>query len=65
MNYARWNIQVISTEEREVFKGLENFKNNVTVLLETKKKESGNETKGDYWHFYSRVSKDERARAVI
>lgn len=65
MNFGCWNVQGINTKCKEVFDELYNFRMDITVLTETKKKGNGNELQGDFIHFYSGVEKSRRAKAGV
>jgi transposase-like protein len=53
------NVQGIRNKIREIIKGLEELKEDITILTETKKKGKGLEILGPYLHFYSGVQKKE------
>jgi exonuclease III len=65
MNIGCWNIQGISTKEKEVFEQLQEFNIDTGVLSETKKKGNGSEFKENYLHFYSGVDRDKRAKSGV
>ena len=49
----------------EIIKGLEELRQDITILTETKKKGTGVETLGPYLHFYSGVTKEKRAKTGV
>lgn len=65
MTMVTWNVQGIGTKRQEVFEEMAKMKVDIGVLTETKKKGKGNEMVGEYIHFYSGVSKHERAKRGI
>ena len=56
------NVQGIRNKTGEIIKGLEELKQNITILKETKKKGNVVETLGPYLHFYSVVPKEKREK---
>ena len=59
------NVQGIRNKTGEIIKGLEKMKQDITILTEMKKKGNGVEILGPYLHFYSGVSKEERAKRGV
>jgi exonuclease III len=59
------NVQGIRNKTGEIIKGLEELKQDITILTETKKKGNGVELLGPYLHFYSGVLKEERAKRGV
>jgi len=59
------NVQGIRNKTGEIIKGLDELKQDITILTETKKKGSGVEMLGPYLHFYSGVSKEKRAKRGV
>ena len=51
------NVRGIRNKTGEITKGLEELKQDITILTETKKKRNGVEMLGPYLHFYSGVPK--------
>lgn len=60
-----WNVQGLSRKVNEVVSELKHLRVDVAVLTETKKKGRGSESWGDYDHFFSGVSKDQRAKRGV
>jgi len=56
------NAQGIRNKTGEIIKGLEELKQDIAILTETKKKGNGVEILGPYLHFYSGVPKEKRAK---
>jgi len=56
------NVQGIRNKTGEITKGLEELNQDITILTGTKIKGNGVEILGPYLHFYSRVSKEKRAK---
>jgi hypothetical protein len=56
------NVQEIRNKTGEIIKGLEELKQDITILTKTKKKENGVEILGPYLHFYGGVPKEKRAK---
>ena len=56
------NVQGIRNKTGEIIKGLEELRQDITILTETKKKGTGVETLGPYLLFYSGVPKEKRAK---
>ena len=59
------NVQGIRNKTGEIIKGLEELKEDITILTETKKKGNGLEILGPYLHFYSGVPKEKRAKQEV
>jgi exonuclease III len=59
------NVKGIRNETGEIIKGLEELKQDITILTETKKKGNGVEILGPYLHFYSGVPKKKRAKRGV
>jgi hypothetical protein len=59
------NVQGIRNKTGEIIKGLEELRQDITILTETKKKGKGVETLGPYLHFYSGVPKEKRAKRGV
>jgi len=59
------NVQGIKNKTGEIIKGLEELKQDIMILTETKKKLNGVEILGPYLHFYSGVSKEKRAKLGV
>ena len=59
------NVQGIRNKAGEIIKGLEEFKLNITILTETKKKGNGVEILRPYLHFYRGVPKEKRAKRGV
>jgi len=56
------NVQGIRNKTGEIIKSLEELKQDITILTETKKKGNGVELLGPHLHFYSGVPKEKRAK---
>jgi hypothetical protein len=54
------NVKGIRNKTGEIIKGLEELRQDITILTETKKKGIGFETLGPYLHFYSGVPKEKK-----
>lgn len=65
MRLATWNIQGLRTKQLEVFQELKQYKIDICVFTETKKKGRGSEEIEEYMHFYSGVEKSMRARRGV
>lgn len=65
MKIGTWNIRGLRNKEGEIIRELENRKQNIMVLTETKKKGNGMEIKGSYIHLYSGVQKHQRAKRGV
>jgi len=59
------NVQGIRSKTGEIIKGLEELKQDITILTETKKKGNGVEILGPYLHFYSGDPKGKRAKRGV
>jgi len=59
------NVPGIRNKTGETIKGLEEIKQDITLLTETKNKGNGVEILGPYLHFYSGVSKEKRAKRGV
>jgi len=59
------NVQGIRNKTGEIIKGLEELKQDIMILTQTKKKGNGVEILGPYLHFYSGVSKEKRAKQGV
>jgi len=59
------NVQGRRKKTGEIIMGLEELKQDITVLTETKKKGNGVEILGTYLHFYSGVPKEKRAKRGV
>jgi hypothetical protein len=59
------NVQGIRNKVGEVIKGLEELKQDITILTETKEKGNGFEILGPYLHFYSGILKEKRAKRGV
>jgi len=59
------SVQGIRNKTGEIIKGLEELKQDITILTETKKKGTGVEILGPYVHFYSGVPKEKRANRGV
>jgi exonuclease III len=59
------NVQGIRNKTGEIIKGLEEVKQDITILTETKQKGNGVEIMGPYVHFYSEVLKEKRAKRGV
>jgi exonuclease III len=59
------NVQGIRNKTGEIIKGLEELKQDIVILTETKKKGNGVEILGPYLHFYSGVTKEKRAKRGV
>ena len=58
------NVQGTRNKTGEIIKGLEELKQDIAILTETKKKGNGVEILGPYLHFYSGVTKKCKARSI-
>jgi hypothetical protein len=56
------NVQGIRNKTGEIVEGLEELKQHITILTETKKKGNGVEILGTYLYVYCGVSKEKRAK---
>ena len=65
MIYGTWNVQGLSRKTNEVVAELQNARVDIGVITETKRKGKGSENWGYYDHFYSGVSKDQRAQQGV
>jgi exonuclease III len=59
------DVQGIRNKTGKIIKGLEELKQDITILTETKKKENGVEIQGSYLHFYSGFPKEKRAKRGV
>jgi hypothetical protein len=59
--YTR-NVQGIRNKTGEIMNGLEELKQDITILTATKKKGNRVETLRPYVHFYSEVSKEKKSQ---
>ena len=59
------NVQGIRNKTGEIIKDLEELKQAITILTETKKKGKGVEIQGPYLHFYSGVPKEKREKREV
>jgi hypothetical protein len=59
------NVQGIRNKTEEIIKGLEELRQDITILTETKKKGNGVEILGHYLHFYSGVLKEKTAKRGV
>ena len=59
------NVQGIRNKTGEIIKGLEELKQDITILNETKKKGNVVETLRLYLHFYSGVSKEKGTKRRV
>ena len=59
------NVQGIRNKTGEIIKGLEELRQDITILTEMKKKGNGVETLGPYLHFYSGIPKEKRAKRGV
>jgi hypothetical protein len=58
------NVQGKRNKTEEIIKGLEELKQDTTVLTQPKKKGNGTEILGPYLYLYSGVPKEKRAKRV-
>jgi len=59
------NVQGIRNKTGEMIKGMEELKQDIMILAETKKKGNGVEILRPYLHFYSGVPKEKRAKRGV
>jgi len=59
------NVKGIRNKTGEIIKGLEELKQDITILTETKKKGNGVEILTPYLHIYSGVPKEKRAKRGV
>jgi len=59
------NVRGIRNKTGEIIQGLEELRQDITILTETKKKGKGVEILGPYLHFYSGVPKGKRAKRRV
>ena len=59
------NVQGMRNETGDIIKDLEELKQDITILTETKKKGNWVEMLGPYLHFYSGVPKEKRAKREV
>ena len=65
MLIGTWNTQGIRNKTGEIVHSLQNTKQDIVILTETKKKGNGVEMLGPFLHFYSGVPKEKRAKRGI
>lgn len=61
MNFGTWNIQGIRQKIHIIASELSQTKLDIIIVTETRKKETGTNTVGEYVHIYTSVSKEKRA----
>lgn len=61
MNFGTWNVQGIGQKMDTIISEVSKLNLDIVTLTETKKKENGSNTVGDYVHIYTGVSKEKRA----
>ncbi|KAK7872016.1 hypothetical protein R5R35_004529 [Gryllus longicercus] len=65
MSIGTWNIQGLRTKREEVVTEINKMNIDIIILTETKKKATGEEDIGEYWHAWSGVPKSHRARSGV
>jgi exonuclease III len=65
LKFGTWNAQGCKNKMKEIIREVSTMKMDVVVLTETKKKEAGSETLGNYIHLFSGVKKYERAKRGV
>jgi exonuclease III len=65
MRLGTLNVQGIRNKTGEIIQGLEELKQDITILTETKKRGNAVEILGPYLHLYSGVLKEKRAKRGV
>lgn len=65
MNYGTWNVQGSRGKMLEIVSELETMKMDIVTLTETKKKGHGTNAVGKYFHIFSGVPKEQRAKRGV